>query len=102
MIDKNATPKDGKVFYIGYRSGVYPNFDNVECYLNGLNILKRMPNGKVGNYFVGLDLPYAFQGNQAVNWGILDDYTFIHNNTSVTIKGKFNVLILFPYTKRTN
>lgn len=99
---KDATPKDGKVFYIGYESGVYPNFDNVECSLNGLNILKRMYNGKFANYFIGLDLPYAFQGNQAVNWGILDDYTFIHNNTSVTIKGKFNVIILFPYAKRTN
>lgn len=99
---KDATPKDGKVFYIGYESGVYPNFDNVECSLNGINILKRMYNGKFGNYFIGLDLPYAFQGNQAVNWGILDDYTFIHNNTSVTIKGKFNVIILFPYAKRTN
>lgn len=99
---KDATPEDGKVFYIGYESGVYPNFDNVECSLNGLNILKRMYNGKFGNYFIDFGSPYAFQGNQVVNWGILDDYTFIHNNTSVTIKGKFNFVILFPYSKRTN
>lgn len=99
---KDATPKDGKVFYIGYESGVYPNFGNVECFLNGLNILKRMYNGKFGNYFIDFGSPYAFQGNQAVNWGILDDYTFIHNNTSVTIKGRFNIVILFPYAKRTN
>lgn len=99
---KDATPEDGKVFYIGYESGVYQNFDNVECSLNGLNILKRMWNGKFGNYFIDFGSPYAFQGNQAVNWGILDDYTFIHNDTSVTIKGKFNVIILFPYSKRTN
>jgi hypothetical protein len=102
VASKNATPEDGKVFYIGYESGVYPNFDNVECSLNGLNILKRMYNGKFGNYFIDFGSPYAFQGNQAVNWGILDDYTFIHNNTSVTIKGKFNIVILFPYAKRTN
>lgn len=99
---KDATPEDGKVFYIGYESGVYQNFDNVECSLNGLNILKRMWNGKFGNYFIDFGSPYAFQGNQAVNLGILDDYTFIHNDTSVTIKGKFNVIILFPYSKRTN
>ena len=55
VVGKDATPKDGKFFYIGYESGVYPNFDNLECYLNGINILKRMPNGKFGNYFVGLD-----------------------------------------------
>lgn len=102
VADKDATPEDGKVFYIGYESGVYPNFDNVECSLNGLNILKRMYNGKFGNYFIDFGSPYAFQGNQAVNWGILDDYTFIHNNTSVTIKGRFNIVILFPYAKRTN
>lgn len=99
---KSTTPKDGKYFYIGYESGVYPNFDNVECSPSGLNILRRMANGKFGNYFIDFGSPYAFQGNQVVNWGILDDYTFIHNNTSVTIKGKFNIVIFFPYSKRTN
>lgn len=74
----------------------------MECFLNGLNILKRTNTGKFGNYFIDFGSPYAFQSNQAVNWGVLDDYTFIHSSTSVTIKGKFNIVILFPGSKRTN
>ena len=29
---KTAAPKDGKVFYIGYESGVYSSFDNVDTW----------------------------------------------------------------------
>lgn len=102
VVLKTDKPADGKIFYIGLESGVYENFDNVKAYKNGINIFKRMYNGKFGNYFIKLDLPYSFQSNQVVNWGILDDYTFIRNDSSITIKGRFDAIILFPSSKRTN